>query len=75
MINEQEIADSMALLESNPESPLRFMAQEIKELGGTALALWKVARAARRWQLALPGEPSVNAEAQMVEALDALKVE
>jgi hypothetical protein len=48
---------------------------DVDDILETAQALWKVARAARRWQRALPGVPSVNAEIEMIEKLDDLKEE
>jgi hypothetical protein len=52
------------------------MAHEaLREIADTLDALWKVARAARRWQKAPPGRQSSEREAELVELLKALPPE
>lgn len=46
---------------------------DMEEWHETVERLWKVARAARRWTKALQGTPSIEAELEMVKALDELK--
>ena len=72
MINEKELEGTMALLEKKQDAALRFFWIEIKEMAETIDRLWKVARAARRWQRAYPGADAALAESDMMDALDAL---
>lgn len=73
VITEKELVDYLALFEQNPDKPVRFLMVEIGHLRDSIDSLWKVARAARRWQRASPGRESALAEDELMNYLDELK--
>ncbi len=73
VINEKQIAEYMKLFESKKESYIKFVYEEIKDVNDTLVALWKVARAAKKWVNAAPGAWAADAEAELVEALNVLE--
>ena len=75
ILDEKQIAEYMVMFEKNPDAYVKFVLVEIKDMNETLVSLWKVARAAKKWINAAPGAMSVDAETELVIALDGLKQE
>jgi hypothetical protein len=76
MIDETRLRDLRQRL-SGPAGPDAVATQcaTWADLADTVETLWKVARAARRWQKAPPGRESSERESELVELLKALPPE